>query len=97
LIFRIAIFDRDVLALDEACFLQSLLKRSTKVLERLERRAAEEPTTGSAGCARIGNGHATAAPPNNMMASRRFINDLHLTDWKSAPPSHFVSNSLDVH
>jgi hypothetical protein len=43
LIIRIAIFDRDVLPLDEACFLQALAERDNKVLEWRERRAAEKP------------------------------------------------------
>ena len=43
LIVRRAIFDRDVLALDEACFLQALAERGHEVRRVGERRAAEEP------------------------------------------------------
>ena len=42
LIFRRAIFDRDVLALDEACFLQALAERGHEVRRVGERRAAEK-------------------------------------------------------
>jgi hypothetical protein len=36
-------FDRDVLALDEACFLQTLAERGHEMSERRERRVAEKP------------------------------------------------------
>ena len=51
LIFRPAVFDRDVLALDEACFLQALAERGHAV--RRSRRAIalrRNPITGIAGC-----------------------------------------------
>ena len=43
LIFRIAIFDGDVLPRDEACFLQTIAERDDKALKWGERRAAHEP------------------------------------------------------
>ena len=66
------VFDRNVLALDEACFLQALAERgrpggivSANVVLR------RNPITGIAGCcARAASGHAAAAPPSSVMNSR---------------------------
>src|SRR5262245_51674417 len=43
LILRRAVFDRDVLPLDEACFLQALAERGHQVPSVGKRRTAEEP------------------------------------------------------
>jgi hypothetical protein len=43
LALRPAVFDRDVLAFDEACFLQALSERGHKIGRVGERRVAEEP------------------------------------------------------
>jgi hypothetical protein len=43
LVFRRAVFDHDVLALDEACFPQPLAKRGHQVRGIGKRRTAEEP------------------------------------------------------
>ena len=74
LIFRLAKFDRDVLALDEAGFLQALAEcrheiASTSAGDALRRK----PTTGIACCcARAASGHA-AAPPSATIKSRRLM------------------------
>ena len=71
--FRPAVFDRHVLALDEAGFVQALAERGTGTARRRRRRAARNPITGIAGCcARAASGHAAAAPPSSVMNSRRF-------------------------
>ena len=77
LILRIAVFDRDVLALDEACFLQTLAERGRQGAS--SRRAdvlRRNPITGIAGCcARAASGHA-AAPPRSVMKSRASFDHL---------------------
>jgi hypothetical protein len=68
LIFRRAVFDHDVLALDEACFLQALAERGHQVSGIVSRRKL---ITGIAGCcARAASGHA-AAPPSVAKNFRR--------------------------
>ena len=72
LTLRPAVFDRDVLALDEAGFLQALAERRHDVRVRRAIVPLRNPITGIAGCcARAASGHAAAAPPSSVMNSRR--------------------------
>ena len=89
LILRPAIFDRDVLALDIACFLQALAEcESRRVGDRQRCQPCRNPITGIAGCcARAASGHAAAAPPSSVMNSRR------LAAWM--PPVGFVRRNQD--
>jgi hypothetical protein len=65
LILGRAVLDRDVLALDEPCFLQALALMWCGLLGR-------NSSTGIAGCcARAANGQGVAAPPSATMNSRR--------------------------
>ena len=75
LALRPAIFDRDISALDIADFFQAL-DETGRPDARIGQPnvAAENPTTGIAGCcARAASGHAAAAPPSSVMNSRRII------------------------
>ena len=73
-IFRRAKFDRDVLALDEAGFLQALAERGHEVRCGGERRAAEKPDHRHRRLLRMrAQAATTAAPPRSVMNSRRFI------------------------
>ena len=66
-------FDRDVLALDIAGLIQTLVKGSQHGHVALGRSALMYPTTGIAGCcARAASGHAAAAP-SAATNSRRLI------------------------
>ena len=74
--FRPAVFDRHVLALDKACFLQALAEAAHEVRARPRATCWRNPITGIAGCcARAASGHAAAAPPRSVMNSRRFMGD----------------------
>ena len=65
LIFRPAKFDRDVLTLDKACFLQALAERGHEVPSQRARRP-RNPITGIAGCcARAASGQP---PPRRRAA-----------------------------
>ena len=79
LVFRPAVFDRDVLALDVTGFAQPF-DGMRRQLSRIPRRdaASRNPITGIAGCcARAASGHAAAAPPISVMKSRRLITEAH--------------------
>ena len=68
-----AVCDRDVLAFDKAGLLQALAKCAQTVRARVDVEP-RNPITGIAGCcARAASGQATAAPPNNVMNSRRLM------------------------
>jgi hypothetical protein len=68
-----AIFDCDVLALDQAAVLEAL----TKCAEQMQYVAGDallrNPITGIACCARAASGHEATTPPSSVMNSRRFI------------------------
>ena len=62
LIFRRTVFDCDVLAFDEACFLQALAERTTRCAASASEVLRRNPITGIAGCcARAASGHACRA------------------------------------
>jgi hypothetical protein len=80
--FRRPEFDRDVLALDEARFLQALAKRGDEVRHVSERRAAEKSdhrhcsffgrllrTRGIRPCGRTANQRDELAPPHSITSS----------------------------
>ena len=71
LIFRPAVFDRHVLALDKpASFRPDGMQPELRARPR--RHPLSKPITGIAGCcARAASGHAAAAPPRSVMNSRR--------------------------
>ena len=70
---RPAVFDRDVLALDIAGFVEALAERGQSMLPIVSAsRHQRNPITGIAACcARAASGHAAAAPPSSVMNSRR--------------------------
>ena len=69
---RVAIFDRNILALDEPCFVQAFRKALTRFSKGASDVLRRKPTTGIAGCcARAATGHVVAAPPSSVMNSRR--------------------------
>jgi hypothetical protein len=65
-----ALLDRDVLAVDEACFLWALAKRSHAVEQLSGRSTAEKPQQRDR---RLLGGRVAAAPPSSAMNSRRLI------------------------
>ena len=75
LIFRPAVFDRDVLALDEAGFLQALAERLTRCVASANDVLRRKPITGIACCARAASGSSAgaAAPPSSAMNARRLM------------------------
>src|SRR5215472_5155057 len=79
LVFRPAIFDSDVAAFDETCFVEAAPE--CRQLRRVCLRGchARSPMTGIAGCcARAASGHAAAAPPSSVMNWRRFMSNMEL-------------------
>ena len=75
LIFRLAEFDRDVLALDEAGFLQALAERGHEVRRRRRATCCGEsrPPALPGCCARAASGHAPPRRRASVMNSRRLI------------------------
>ena len=74
LIFRPAVFDRDVLALDIAGLFEALAESRDSGSRDCAQAIwlLRNPITGIAGCcARAASGHAAAAPPSSVMNSRR--------------------------
>jgi hypothetical protein len=70
------IVDRHVLALVVAGFLEPL-RTQPQIVELEAEAASMKPTTGIAVCcARAASGHAAAAPPRNVINSRRFTDSV---------------------
>jgi hypothetical protein len=69
-----AIVESDVLALDEACFIEALADDRNGGVSTSGERALSSPTTGKARCcARAASGRTTADPVIALMKSRRRI------------------------
>jgi hypothetical protein len=73
LALRPAVFDRHVLALDKAGFLQALEERNVEFLGVIRAIREDPDHRRRPCCARAAIGHAAAVPPRSVMSLRRFM------------------------